>query len=686
MIKIVKINESFFYLENLPHNIFKIICENLSVYQDGYQFTPAYRMGQWDGKIRFYKFQDNKLIVPYGFLNVIENFLNKNKLKYQKENFNKTFIFDEEHFDNFIKNLNLPFEPYDYQLEGAKTILKEKRKILQAATGAGKSYLTYLAVRYLHEIGKKTLIIVPNIPLTLQLQSDFKSYGWNNVDEEVKLIGGEFNNKDLDTHKTIISTWQSLSRINPEEFKKIDAVITDECLHPKTKIKTINGEKFIRDIKVGDIVLTYNEKNKNFEFKPVLEIYKNLSKNENMYEIQLENGDLLKITGNHKVLTQRGWIRADELTLEDEILEIPENNIEITSLDDLKNFLKSFKDNLDILTRKKKTIILDKIFNVIPKLKKFKGKVKFFNFYWYVLKYYPFKNFELLFAEYDIKGRKISKFEDIKKDFLKNNCGLTEENISGLKNFTRIKKFLLKYGLENNICYNMDKKEFVDYLFGTDKCKVCGNSIKRKFSKIAKKQFAICSKECDSKLKSERMKGKNNSYFKTSKETRERIAKINSKIMKEKIKNGEFTPCVTNSWARSRCIIDNLKFRSSWEALFYLINKNLQYEKIRIPYINSKGINRNYIVDFCDNKNKILYEIKPESMKESKNNILKEKFAKQWCKENDFIFKYIDDNWFITNIEKIEKEFNKVKNDLDGETKRKMERAIKIFKKGKNEN
>jgi intein/homing endonuclease len=33
-----------------------------------------------------------------------------------------------------------------------------------------------------------------------------------------------------------------------------------------------------------------------------------------MYEIQFDNGTVLEVTGNHKFLTDTGWVRADELT------------------------------------------------------------------------------------------------------------------------------------------------------------------------------------------------------------------------------------------------------------------------------------------------------------------------------------------------------------------------------------
>lgn len=130
-----------------------------------------------------------------------------------------------------------------------------------------------------------------------------------------------------------------------------------------------------------------------------------------------------------------------------------------------------------------------------------------------------------------------------------------------------------------------------------------------------------------------------------------------SKIMKEKIKNGEFTPNITNSWCRSKTSItinDKIyNFRSSWEATFFILNNHLKYEKIRIPYFYKKK-EKIYIVDFVDEENKILYEIKPNSEREKEKNILKELAAKKWCKKNSYKYKIIGNEWFVENAIKID--------------------------------
>jgi len=131
-----------------------------------------------------------------------------------------------------------------------------------------------------------------------------------------------------------------------------------------------------------------------------------------------------------------------------------------------------------------------------------------------------------------------------------------------------------------------------------------------------------------------------------------------SNTMKNKIAKGEFTPCVTNSWAKSRCYIDDIPFRSSWEAMFYLITE-LPYEKIRIPYIGLDNKKHSYIIDFHDEENKILYEIKPNSLIKDEKVKIKEGAAKEWCKENEWTFEFISEKYLFKKISIIKE---KIKN------------------------
>jgi hypothetical protein len=137
-----------------------------------------------------------------------------------------------------------------------------------------------------------------------------------------------------------------------------------------------------------------------------------------------------------------------------------------------------------------------------------------------------------------------------------------------------------------------------------------------------------------------------------------RTFKKQSKTMKEKIAKGEFTPCVTNSWANSRCKLEidgfNKKYRSSWDAAFQILNPNCEYEKIRIPYISPEDNDwHNYITDFVDEDNKIIYEIKPDKLQETEVNKAKAKYAVKWTKENNYQYIIISNKWFKENSYKI---------------------------------
>lgn len=125
-----------------------------------------------------------------------------------------------------------------------------------------------------------------------------------------------------------------------------------------------------------------------------------------------------------------------------------------------------------------------------------------------------------------------------------------------------------------------------------------------------------------------------------------------SKTMKEKILKGEFTPPITNSWTHWNVCINvdgNLKkFRSSWEAAYWLKNRHLEYEKIRIPYESNDGKQKVYIVDFVDHNSRKLIEIKPNSLLEK--NKIKIGTALKWCDQFGYNFEIVGDDWFKQNI------------------------------------
>ena len=112
----------------------------------------------------------------------------------------------------------------------------------------------------------------------------------------------------------------------PENF---DIKITDQCdggciycFPANTPVLLNNGNtKNICDIKIGDIVKSYNMNTNKIENNIVDKLY-NRQINEKLYVFTLENGKVFKCTRNHPIYTKNGKKRADEITLNDEILDI----------------------------------------------------------------------------------------------------------------------------------------------------------------------------------------------------------------------------------------------------------------------------------------------------------------------------------------------------------------------------
>ena len=305
------------------------VYKNFEFYVKSYRFMPAYKSGSWNGKKSVFRKGSRKL--PFGLLNHLFRYTIKEWPD------NKLTIDDE------IKNLfkprkiyspvyDLKFQPYWYQAETIDCALKNGKGLFKLPTASGKSLVIAYILKTLLPFSDQQLIIVPNIGLIQQFYNDLIDYGMS------KKLLGKVNSKLKEFDKAIVvSTWQTLAK-NPQELDRFNTVIVDECLHPDTPILTKTGNIKIENLKKGDLVLTLNEKTKKYEYNHIEKVHKNLSNEKvhkyvskahekvhkyvsKMYRIETETGELL-ITENHKVYTQRDWVRVDNLTLSDEIIDI----------------------------------------------------------------------------------------------------------------------------------------------------------------------------------------------------------------------------------------------------------------------------------------------------------------------------------------------------------------------------
>jgi hypothetical protein len=101
-------------------------------------------------------------------------------------------------------------------------------------------------------------------------------------------------------------------------------IVLDECIRAGQLVTTDRGLIPIEEIKIGDNVLSYDIKTKEFEFQPVIKTFTNLHKSssyDHFLKFEMDDGTTLEVTPNHKIYTSnRGYVRADELTENDDIV------------------------------------------------------------------------------------------------------------------------------------------------------------------------------------------------------------------------------------------------------------------------------------------------------------------------------------------------------------------------------
>ena len=289
-----------------------------------YRFNPKYKSGTWDGKINFMVGKYLPATTYAYLMEVCKQYNFECEIDGLANMFDLDLDFDEfkECMDDLFEKS--PKKPRYYQIDAAFNMLRNRNCMIQIATGGGKTFIAFMVFMYLLYYKKcvdKVCMVVPKVDLVLQPTGDFMEY--NNGKFDIKIQQIYSGCKVMPDANIFIGTYQSLRDECPEFFNKFGCVLTDECLHPDTLIRMYDGtQKKISEINVGEKVYTFNTNTKKQEIHKVEYVYKNLSKNQQMYKLEMEDGRELKVTGNHKVLLTDGtWKKVEDLTQGDDIVD-----------------------------------------------------------------------------------------------------------------------------------------------------------------------------------------------------------------------------------------------------------------------------------------------------------------------------------------------------------------------------
>jgi len=233
-ISVSKFNEVYLRIKCEP-SVAKELSEFFTFEVPNAKFMPSVRNRLWDGKIRLFSPGTGKIY--FGLLPYVKEFFKEQGYKviydsdFSKRNLDKSIT------TKFVRSLQRKkFKARDYQIDAIHNILEHDRGLILSPTGSGKSFIIYVLVRYyVQKLDEKIIIIVPTTSLVEQMYSDFADYGWDSEEHCHRLYSGYIKNT---LKKVVISTWQSIYKLDKSYFKQFGAVFVDECHLAKAKSLT----------------------------------------------------------------------------------------------------------------------------------------------------------------------------------------------------------------------------------------------------------------------------------------------------------------------------------------------------------------------------------------------------------------------------------------------------------------
>ena len=212
--------------------------------------------------------------------------------------------------DNEPYECNIPL--YDYQEQAVNAVYNGfTNGILQSPAGSGK---TQMGLALIAKLGGKALWLTHTKDLLNQSKHRAEQYFPSEI------LGTITEGKVNIGSGITFATVQTMCHLDLNLYKgQWDCIIVDECFPKNTMITTANGDIPIQDIKPGDIVLTHNDTNGDFEWKSVEQLQIRPMKSF-LVNIKLKDGQVLICTANHPIYTTHGYVKAADLTNEDEVL------------------------------------------------------------------------------------------------------------------------------------------------------------------------------------------------------------------------------------------------------------------------------------------------------------------------------------------------------------------------------
>lgn len=202
-----------YILGDIDYSLISLLDLELSFRPLGYEYSPAFSSGRWDGRSRLLS---RDLTFSIGLLERVVSFFKSKNYEVEVNDHNRYGKTSSFQISERLKELGK--EPRYYQIDAAKKALENDRGIIRVATGGGK---TLIAALIIAEVGKPAIVYVIGKDLLWQFHEFFTKV----FQQEIGVVGdGVVNIKPI----TIASVWTVGQAFGMKKAKRDEEEKDDE--------------------------------------------------------------------------------------------------------------------------------------------------------------------------------------------------------------------------------------------------------------------------------------------------------------------------------------------------------------------------------------------------------------------------------------------------------------------------
>jgi superfamily II DNA or RNA helicase len=208
-----------------------VVIDVTSYYAMGYQFSPRFRMKQWDGRIKLFRL--SKRTFPSGLVQDVKKALEETgiRVRIDEKRMMPALPALSADWKKGIELEGVSFDyPYDYQPEVAEKMIQAQRGVVAIATNGGKTELSCLVTAALR---LPTLFLVPGKELLHQTAKRFDKRLRLSGNDPCGVVGDSlWKEGSWITVASVPTLFQNLSKERTRKLlSRSQLLFCDECHH-----------------------------------------------------------------------------------------------------------------------------------------------------------------------------------------------------------------------------------------------------------------------------------------------------------------------------------------------------------------------------------------------------------------------------------------------------------------------